>query len=243
MKLQVLGSNSKGNCYIISNKNEALILELGISFKEIKKALDWDLSKVVGAIVSHRDGDHSKSISDACEAGLNVYGIKDAFDNEQHHHRHKHIQFKEKFYLGGFSILAFDVRHDKPCAGFLIHHKSTGNILFLTDTIYCAYTFKNLSHILIETNYSKELMAKRLINDELNMFLRNRVLNSHMALETASELLQANDLSKVQNIVCLHLSDANSDAQHFKQHIQGLTGKNTLIAEPGLEVDLSINGF
>lgn len=53
MKLKVLGSSSKGNCYLLESDKEVLIIELGISFKEIKKALNFDISKVVGALVTH----------------------------------------------------------------------------------------------------------------------------------------------------------------------------------------------
>jgi hypothetical protein len=42
--------------------------------------------------------------------------------------------------------------------------------------------------------------------------------------------MQANDLSKVQEIWLLHLSDGNSDADRFKREIQELTGKPVYVA-------------
>ncbi|MEB3374489.1 hypothetical protein SFC43_18645 [Bacteroides sp. CR5/BHMF/2] len=48
MKLIVLGSSSSGNCYILDNGTESLIIEAGIRFQEVKKALDFNLRKVVG---------------------------------------------------------------------------------------------------------------------------------------------------------------------------------------------------
>ena len=56
------------------------------------------------------------------------------------------------------------------------------------------------------------------------------VLRSHFSLENVKEFLQANDLSKVQEIWLLHLSDGNSDAERFKREIQELTGKVVYIA-------------
>ena len=41
MELKVLGSSSAGNCYILDNGKEALILEAGIAFSESQKRL-WD---------------------------------------------------------------------------------------------------------------------------------------------------------------------------------------------------------
>ena len=40
MRLKVIASSSKGNCYIIGNKEEILILECGVTFASIKKGID-----------------------------------------------------------------------------------------------------------------------------------------------------------------------------------------------------------
>lgn len=48
MRLIVLGSNSLGNCYILENKKEALIIEAGVPFQEVKKAMNYDIGKIVG---------------------------------------------------------------------------------------------------------------------------------------------------------------------------------------------------
>lgn len=53
MKLKCIASSSAGNCYLLEGGKEILIIELGINFKDTKKALNYDLSKVVGAVVSH----------------------------------------------------------------------------------------------------------------------------------------------------------------------------------------------
>ena len=65
MQLQVIGSGSQGNSYLLSNDTDVLLIELGVQFKRIKKALDYDLSKINGALVSHSHGDHAKAIKDA----------------------------------------------------------------------------------------------------------------------------------------------------------------------------------
>ncbi len=54
MNLICLGSSSSGNCYLLENETECLILECGIKFAEIKKALDFNVSKIQGVVVSHQ---------------------------------------------------------------------------------------------------------------------------------------------------------------------------------------------
>lgn len=53
MKLKVLGSGSSGNCYILENDSEALIIEAGVPIMETKKALDFNIRKVRGVVISH----------------------------------------------------------------------------------------------------------------------------------------------------------------------------------------------
>lgn len=51
--LKVLSSGSIGNSYIISTENEDLILELGISWSEINKGLNYQIQNIVGVLVTH----------------------------------------------------------------------------------------------------------------------------------------------------------------------------------------------
>jgi phosphoribosyl 1,2-cyclic phosphodiesterase len=113
-----------------------------------------------------------------------------------------------------------------------------GKLLYITDSYYCKYRFKGLNHIMIEANYSKEILNENLYNDNTALPVRDRVVESHMSLETCKEFLQANDLSQVKDIALIHLSDSNSDAERFKREVEGLTGKPTYIASKGLEIEL-----
>ena len=49
-------------------------------------------------------------------------------------------------------------------------------------------------------------------------------------MANVKEFLRANDLSKVEEIHLLHLSDGNSDEARFKREIQELTGRVVMVA-------------
>ena len=51
------------------------------------------------------------------------------------------------------------------------------------------------------------------------------------------------DLSEVSDIILVHLSGNNSDAERFRKEITAVSGKPTYIAKSGLEIDLSINPY
>ncbi|HFL1025859.1 MBL fold metallo-hydrolase [Listeria monocytogenes] len=53
-----IASGSKGNAYVISSGRSQLLIECGINFDKIRKALNFDLSAVEGCLISHEHGDH-----------------------------------------------------------------------------------------------------------------------------------------------------------------------------------------
>jgi phosphoribosyl 1,2-cyclic phosphodiesterase len=230
MILQTFGTGSLGNCYLLKPKTgKSLIIDCGVNFKKVKEAIDFDINSVCGAIQTHSHGDHSKFTKDFVKAGINVFmssqnqkeiGIKS--------HRIINIEANKQLYIGDFKIMPFEVNHDVYCFGFLIHHPECGTTLYLTDTSYSNYVFKGLNNLIIECNYSEQILENKLQGKE---FLRDRIIGSHMSLETLLELLGKNDLSKVNNIVLIHLSDSNSNAKEFKEIVQKATNRNVIVAE------------
>lgn len=224
MKLKCLDSGSSGNCYILESDAEALIIEAGVPLKEVKIALGFNVRKIVGVVVSHSHKDHSKYIAEYEKAGITVYKPYEAF-------------YMKRQY-GNFKVFAFPLVHDVECYGFLIYHNDIGKLLYASDTEYIKYRFKNLNHILVEANYSDDLVERDAVN-------REHVLRGHMSLKTALDFISTNDNPALRNVVLLHLSDKNSDSEQFLQKTKETVkyGADCYIAEKGLEVDLNLCPF
>lgn len=239
MELKVLGSSSQGNCYILDNGNEALIIEAGVRFMEVKKALGFDIRKVAGCLITHRHNDHAKYIKAMVDNGFytlaldDVWAAKGVSDS-----RSIIIEPGNGYRLGNFKVLPFPACHDVPCVGYLIDHPECGRLFFLTDSCMCEYKFNGLNHVLVECNYSDKNLMEAINSGRTLKSQRERLLTSHMELATCKELLSENDLSKVSEIVLLHLSDNNSDEPYFISEIEKSTGKVVYAAKPGLSVDL-----
>lgn len=56
MRLIAINSGSEGNEYILESDTEALILDCGEPYKSAMRALNYDVSKIVGCCVTHAHG-------------------------------------------------------------------------------------------------------------------------------------------------------------------------------------------
>lgn len=246
MNLKVIGSGSKGNSYLLESPTGTLILDAGVKFIEIQKALDFNFSGVVGCIVTHRHQDHIKSMDDLMKSGINVYAPSDCADLVKSYMSYRFYPAKVggQFEIGDFIILPVEAQHDVPCMSFLIVYKPTmERLLYTTDTYYLRNRFNGLDYILIETNYCKDTLDANIEAGYIQLAMKNRLLESHFSLEHVKEFLSANDLSKVKVIVLLHLSNANSDAKRMVREIEELTGKVVVVAEPGRNIPLELYPF
>lgn len=246
MRLKVLQSGSSGNGYILYNDREALILECGVGYDTCLKEMKFKRGLIVGALVTHEHGDHAKYVEKYLEAAIPVYmSSGTASKLEFKTKRRPAILTKNKvFRVGNFLVLAFDTKHDsEEPVGFLIRHPEMGQIVFATDTYYLPYKFECLSHIMIECNYDNHIIDRNVEEGKVPYFVRDRVNESHMSLETCIETLKANDLSNVNNIVLLHLSSKNSNPEFFKREVENETGKIVTIAKKGVDIPFNKEMF
>lgn len=245
MRLKVLGSSSSGNCYLLQSETETLILECGIKWDEVKKALDFNMASVSGCLITHEHKDHCKYAKDVINSGIDIYLTKGTLEALSiTSHRAKIIKPLETFKIGEFNILPFDTKHDSnEPVGFLVQHSKMGTMLFATDTYYIEYKFQDLNHILVECNYSLDILNRNIESGKVHPTFKNRVLQSHFELENVKSFFKANDLHDVRTIMLLHLSDGNSNSVRFKSEIEKVTAKQVYIADKGLEVDLSLYPF
>jgi phosphoribosyl 1,2-cyclic phosphodiesterase len=241
MKLKILGSSSSGNGYILEASDGALVIECGMPLIEVKKALDFKIGRIVGAIVTHQHGDHSKFIAEYLKSAIRVCALKEVFDAHALTQRIfcKEIEPMHGYRIGTFNVFVVPVEHDVPCVGFIIEHAEMGKILFVTDTMMFEYRIPNLSHMMIEANYSDEILDYNIENGITPASMRPRLLQSHMEIKTTENIVLSSNLDTVNDIILIHLSHNNSDAEQFKQRIMQKTGKPVIIAKRGVCVDVS----
>lgn len=243
MKLKVIASSSKGNCYILETPTWKLLLDAGVPFREIQKALDFDLRGISGCLVTHEHADHSKAVSDLLKAGIDVwmsYGTMNALELEPRHNL-KIVGALQRIYFGsalsGNHIMPFKTEHDtEEPLGFVIRVDDK-SLLYLTDSYYCRHKFVGLDYILVECNYCKDILDKN-VEAGLPEPMKKRLLSSHFELQHVKQFLEATDKQRLKDVVLIHLSDGNSDAARMKWEVEEVTEARVTVAVPGLELEL-----
>lgn len=230
MFVRCIGTGSSGNCYALyDNVGKILLLDLGLARKQILRGIDFNVSDVVGCVVSHEHGDHAKSAKDFENMGIEA--LK-PFDET------KACPLKIRY--GSFGVQAFKVPHDGvSCYGFYITVDGH-RILYATDFEYLPCSFKNvrLTDMIVECNHQKELVDK-------GQAKYPHQIKGHCSLDTLIEkVIKENMTSDLRTIVLCHMSGDSCNAQECLSEVQKVAGEgvNVFVAQKGLEFELKESG-
>lgn len=215
---------------MVDDGSTPLLIECGISIKRIREGLGFKLSEIGGCLVSHLHGDHCnlKTANALNNLGIVLYGSVETLQPIESLNFLVHPF--DNLDIGSWRVLSFPVKHDcLGVLGFVLDSKGE-RLVYITDTPYSRFTFPGTTHLMIEANYDAAPLRENVASGEVDKAVKRRVIGSHMSLETVKDMLRANDLSRLQEIWLLHLSDSNSDAERFRREIQELTGKVVKIA-------------
>lgn len=237
MKLKCIATGSTGNCYTLtSDSGETLILDCGISVKEIKKGLDWNIKGIVGVLCTHKHLDHSKSVKDFEAMEIRISAPYIQYAQHEGIHRYHTIPFSS-FKAKAIDLTTIDGSwthtdaNGEPCPifGFLITHPEMGRMLYITDCELIKWKFKDINHILLGVNYDKDLVGTD--NPKAN-----HVFRGHLSIDTACDFVKANDSDSLQNVIMCHLSNENSDKDSFIEKMKKVAcGANVDVAERNKE--------
>jgi phosphoribosyl 1,2-cyclic phosphodiesterase len=220
MKIKVLATGSKGNCYLLEHNGRILVLDAGIPYKDIVRGTGYKPQLISGVIVTHNHTDHSYSASEMETKGFKVW---------RPYLMEKNIRGRK---FGEFLVTSFDVEHDgEPCVGYII--KVGGRTIFYaTDFEVIKYDFRglNITDMLIEVNYTDDML------DE-NEYKYSHVLVGHAELNTTKRYIEVHNSENLQNVILVHAS-AGLDTAFAEGEIRKVTNARVLTAVKGLEVIL-----
>lgn len=231
MLIESFASGSKGNAYYISDGETSLLLEAGLRPEALKNLLwqnDIMLTNIDGCLISHEHKDHSASAAYLSHLGIPILASQGTFDalNTKRISKKIVLEALVQYRFKTFAIRPFPVEHDaNEPFGFLLQSRALNEkLVYATDTFYLKIKIPNVHYLMIEANYSLEIMQENIRQGYLNQGLANRIIESHFSIDHLIDALGEADLSNLKAIYLMHLSDANSNEADFKERVQKATG-------------------
>jgi phosphoribosyl 1,2-cyclic phosphodiesterase len=228
MKLSVLGSGSTGNSILIASEKTRVLVDAGLSAKEIARRLALlgeDASKLDGIIVTHEHGDHAGGLrvllrSLSCPVFISAKTC-DAFIGEPRssdeprkranalRHRTEEIESSKDFRIGDIDFHPFTIPHDAADNfGFTATHRGA-KIATLVDfghiTTLINERLRECAAIVIESNHSRDMLKAC---ETYPWELKQRILSraGHLSNEDVAEWLRDGFDGTARHVVLAHLS-------------------------------------
>jgi phosphoribosyl 1,2-cyclic phosphodiesterase len=230
MKLTVLGSGSTGNAVLIVAGNTRVLVDAGLSAKEITRRLTLvgeEVRSLDGILVTHEHSDHSGGLrvllrSVDCPVYISAETL-DAYVSERFNvsneeprrrstalrDRVEQIESSKDFRIGEIDFHPFTIPHDAvDNFGFTATHQGV-KIATLMDfghiTTLVSERLRGCAAIVMESNHSRDMLKTC---DVYPWDLKQRILSrlGHLSNEDVADWLKDGFDGSAQYIVLAHLS-------------------------------------
>lgn len=226
MEFHVLASGSKGNATFIYENQTGILIDCGISKKQLLyrlKEVGFCEEDIDYVFLTHDHYDHNKNIH--VFGNDKIYSSKGNIKNLDEEHiliPYIHRMFKN------IDVFVLRTSHDaSDPIGFIFKGKET--LLYMTDTGYVSQKnrqyMKNLNYYIIESNHDIEM----LMATNRPVFLKNRILNDkgHLDNKYSAHLMCDMIGDKTKEIVLAHLSqEANTEEKALSTYCDIFQEKN-----------------
>jgi phosphoribosyl 1,2-cyclic phosphodiesterase len=233
-----LNSGSNGNCYYVGNSDEAVLIDGGISCREIEKRikrLGLSLRKVKGVFVTHEHGDHIHGVASLSKkhrmpvyltAGTRSGGNMRLIDEHVHE-----LPSNTTVTIGALRITGFPKRHDaSEPQSFMISSESVNVGIFTDIGIACdnvVSNFRQCHAAFLESNYD-ELMLE---HGRYPLALKNRIRGGmgHLSNKQARQLFITHRPAFMTHLFLVHLSQNNNHPRIVRDTFYPIAGDTQII--------------
>lgn len=218
LRLTILGSGSSGNCAVISTERTTVLIDAGLSAKQIGLRLEaagFNPASLDGILLTHEHGDHTAGLEIISKKwDIPIYATpltrECIEDNFRHTPRWRMMQTGSLFELNDLRIECFPVPHDAADpVGFAVQDEDS-KLGFVSDVGFVTNLIRDRlqgSHTLfLEANYDTHLLdadTKRPWSTKQRISSRH----GHLSNEQAAELVAAIAHDGLHQVVLGHLSE------------------------------------
>ncbi|MFY7963808.1 MAG: MBL fold metallo-hydrolase [Chitinophagaceae bacterium] len=238
MSLQIasINSGSNGNCYYVGNDTDAVLIDVGISCREVEKRMKkigLDIKKVKAIFVSHEHGDHIKGLGTLAHRYYLPIYITDGTAKNIQLIRHLSKPFIEHqpITIGGLTITGFLKKHDAADPhSFIVNYNNITVGVFTDMGTVCEnliHYFKQCDAVFLESNYDDEMLE----NGKYPIHLKNRIRGDegHLSNKQALDLFINHRSATLSHIILSHLSKENNIPEIAKQLFEQYANQTKII--------------
>jgi len=216
----VLASGSKGNSIYIEEGHTRLLIDAGLSGREISRRLreiQVDPAALSALIVSHEHSDHVRGAGVlARQLGLTVFGTARTLEALAGSFRGdedlRTFRNDESFRVDGLRVRAFSTSHDAvDPVGFRIRGRHAA-VAVATDLGFASHLvrhqFRGADLAILEANHDERMLMEGPYPWELKQRVRSR--SGHLSNREAGELLAELAQNGLRRGILAHLSEQNN---------------------------------
>ncbi len=218
MEVYSLGSGSKGNCMVVTNGKNSVMIDAGLGGRTMmsKLAQIGILPHELDAVlITHEHSDHIRSVGEIA-AVAPIYSHADTLDaigRVVALPYKQTLEIDEKgFSLGSLDIFPFRVSHDAVHPMGYVIKDENDSVCYLTDTGYISKGMMKMAtgckKVILESNHDKEM----LVRGGYPEYLKRRILSDTGHLCNEESALACADLVKegTTEVLLAHLSENNN---------------------------------
>ena len=244
MRVCLLASGSRGNATLIEADGCRLLIDAGLSAREIDRRLreiDLCADDLDALLITHEHHDHVSGIGPlARRHHLPVYIVPEtaaAITRLGSIADLRYFSAGARFTLGNLEISSFSTTHDAADpVGFVID-SAEGRIGYATDlglsTRLVADCLKRSRILVLESNHDEQMLRDGPYPWPLKQRIQGRL--GHLSNRAAADLLQQLAWDGLEAIFLAHLSDENNHPELAQQEIS-----RCLAAAPGCNPQIFI---
>lgn len=240
MSLQIasLNSGSNGNAYYVGNHNEAVLVDAGLSCKEIEKrmtGLGLSMQKIKGLFISHEHSDHIKGVQVLSKKySLPVYISKGTYRQSGLNLSSPQVNWLEhstEINIAGLLVKAFTKKHDaaEPISFTISNNNITVGVF--TDIGICCdnlvHHFKQCHAAFLESNYDEQMLESGRYPYVLKQRIRGGL--GHLSNKQALDIFLTHRPAFMSHLFLSHLSRDNNDPHLVEALFREKAGQTQIV--------------
>ena len=219
IEICAIASGSNGNCYYIGNSTEAVLVDAGISCRQVMvrmSAKKLKPSRIKAIFVTHEHIDHCSGIRTLSKrVGAPVYMTSQTYHRIRVDERPQNIRVfvpGETIDVGTLAVHSCLKRHDavEPC-GFRVEHEGVSVGVFTDLGSPCGRVTEQVSKchaLFLESNYDEAMLWAGSYKHSLKKRITSKY--GHLSNHQAVELVREHHHPELQLVLLSHLSAENN---------------------------------